>query len=332
MDPMSITWVVGNWRTKIIAAAVAASFWAAVAYAQNPTESRAITVRAQHTPLPPGIVLVEALPLVTVRVVGSQESLRTFNPASLRAIADVSHLGKGANRVPLTMERPVDRSVQVEDAPQYITVVGDELGSLTLPLAVRTAGNPADGYRIVEHKPKPEEVVAVGPKSLLEGLSAYLTVELTDRRTSIPERLYPVQLEGKNRRPPENVAPTPKEASVSIVIEAVTVTVSKVVGFSLTGRQADGYRVDSAYVDPAQVNITGGQALVDPITQLTTDPVDISRATGEVVRQVALSLPAGVKANRSTVTVHVLISRLPVPPPIPLPTPTPVPTPTPSPR
>ncbi len=322
---MIVARALGNWRTKIIAVAVAGSLWAAVAYAQNPTESRTVSIRVEHTPLPPGIVLVEPLPPVTVRVVGPQESLRVFNPTSLRAIADVSRLGRGANKVALTIERPVDRSVQAEDAPQYLTVVGDELGSVTLPLAVRTVGNPADGYRIVEHKPKPEEAVAVGPKSLLEGLSAYITVELADRRTSIPERLYPVQLEGKNRKPPDNVAPTPKEASVSIVIEAVTVTVSKVVGFSLAGRQADGYRVDSAYVDPPQVTITGVQALVDPITQVATEPVDISRATGEVVRPVALLLPAGVKANRSTVTVHVLIARLPVPSPIPLPTPTPTP-------
>ncbi len=324
-------WLMGNWGTKIIALVVAVTLWGTVAYSQNPTGSRTVTVRLEGIPPPPpGVVLLAPLPPISVRVVGPQENLRSADSRSLRAVADLSKLIQGKNRVPVTVT-PIDPNLRVDAYHDSLEVVADRLGSVNVSIAVRPIGNPAEGYRMAEPTVRPKEVTAVGPQSLLDGVVAYVNVDLGDRRTSIPERPYAVQLEGKNRSHPENVGATPSEVLVGVVIEAAIVKVPKAVHFDLIGRQADGYRVTAAFADPPLVDISGAQALVDPLQQVLTDPVDISGATREVVREVALRLPAGLKASRTTVIVHVLIGPLSAPTPTPSPTPVPSPTPTPTP-
>jgi YbbR domain-containing protein len=316
-------WLLGNLRLKLIAVAVAAFLWGGVAYAQNPTESRTLSVPVSHTPPPSGIVLIGPLPPVNVRIVGPQDAVRGFDVRSMRAVADLRGLTKGPNRVPLDVVTGGDPKVQLENPPTKVLVVGDELGSVNLPVGIRTVGNPAEGYRLVDSKVSPKEITAVGPRSLLSGLTAYISVDVADRRNSLPDRAVPVLLETQaGQRPPSSVGATPPEVVVGATIESTSVKVPRVVRWELTGRPADGYRIETAYADPAYVDITGIQALVDPIPSVPTEPIDVTGATQEVVKQVALRLPAGVKTSRPTVTVHVLISKVALPSPSPSPNPT----------
>lgn len=311
-------WLLGNLRPKLIAVAVAAFLWGGVAYAQNPTESRTLSVPVSHTPPPNGIVLIAPLPPVSVRIVGPQDAIRSFDVRSVRAVADLRSLTKGTNRVPLDLATGGDPKVQFENPPTKMLVVGDDLGSVNLPVGIRTVGNPAEGYRIVDSRANPKEVTAVGPRSLLSGLTAYVSVDLADRRNSLPDRAVPVLLETQaGQRPSSSVGATPPEVVVGVAIESTSVKVPRVVRWELTGRPADGYRIETAYSDPAYVDISGIQALVDPIQFVATEPVDVTGATQEVVKQVALRLPAGVKASRPTVTVHVVISKVSLPSPSP---------------
>jgi YbbR domain-containing protein len=258
-----------------------------------------------------------------VRIVGPQDAVRGFDVRSMRAVADLRGLTKGPNRVPLDVVTGGDPKVQLENPPTKVLVVGDELGSVNLPVGIRTVGNPAEGYRLVDSKVSPKEITAVGPRSLLSGLTAYISVDVADRRNSLPDRAVPVLLETQaGQRPPSSVGATPPEVVVGATIESTSVKVPRVVRWELTGRPADGYRIETAYADPAYVDITGIQALVDPIPSVPTEPIDVTGATQEVVKQVALRLPAGVKTSRPTVTVHVLISKVALPSPSPSPNPT----------
>jgi YbbR domain-containing protein len=317
-------WLLGNLRLKLIAVAVAAFLWGGVAYAQNPTESRTLSVPVSHTPPPSGIVLIGPLPPVNVRIVGPQDAVRSFDARSVRAVVDLRGLTKGSNRLPLEVVPGGDPKVQLENPPTRLLVLGDELGSVSLPVGIRTVGNPAEGYRIVESKANPKEITAVGPKSLLSGLTAYISVDVADRRNNLPDRAFPVLLETQaGQRPSSSVGSSPPEVVVGVTIESTSVKVPRVVHWELTGRPADGYRIETAYSDPAYLDITGIQALVDPIQFVPTEPIDVTGVTQEVVKQVALRLPAGVKASRSTVTVHVLVSRVSLPSPSLTPRPSP---------
>jgi YbbR domain-containing protein len=92
-------------------------------------------------------------------------------------------------------------------------------------------------------------------------------------------------------------------------IQADAVTVTKPVGWTLTGQPAAGYRVANVILSPLQVNATGLLNTLAGINLLSTDTVDVSNATSDVVRTVSIRPPAGVEVNQKTVQVHVVISR-----------------------
>jgi YbbR domain-containing protein len=82
------------------------------------------------------------------------------------------------------------------------------------------------------------------------------------------------------------------------------------VKINLEGAGAHGFTVGSAVADPAQIEITGPKSHVARVSAVTTDPVDVSAATGVVqVRVNAFVQDAFVRLISSpqvtvTVTVH----------------------------
>jgi len=56
------------------------------------------------------------------------------------------------------------------------------------------------------------------------------------------------------------------------------------------GIPAAGYRIDRVEVSPAWVTVEGARSIVDPLTQLLTDPIDVTGARRTLVRETKLSL------------------------------------------
>lgn len=61
----------------------------------------------------------------------------------------------------------------------------------------------------------------------------------------------------------------------------------------LTGSLHDGYRVVGVSVTPADVQVEGPASQVNGLTEIATEPVNLSGATATIERMVALAAPAG---------------------------------------
>jgi YbbR domain-containing protein len=95
-----------------------------------------------------------------------------------------------------------------------------------------------------------------------------------------------------------------------MVIEADAITVTKPVGFTLTGQPAACYRITDVQIAPLNVQATGLQSTLTTFALLATDPVDVSGAKANVVKTVTIRPPVGVEVNQKTAQVRVLISAL----------------------
>jgi YbbR domain-containing protein len=94
---------------------------------------------------------------------------------------------------------------------------------------------------------------------------------------------------------------------------------------TISGSPAPGYVVSSVSSDPPLVNLTGSSGPLDAVSQVETDPVDISGATSTVTREVALRLPAGTLLQDGQPTTAVIsVTIVPVTRPFQLALPVPV--------
>jgi YbbR domain-containing protein len=83
----------------------------------------------------------------------------------------------------------------------------------------------------------------------------------------------------------------------------------------LTGDPAQGYRLGEVAVEPARVRLTGAQPEVLRLNEVLTETIDVSGATSEVVKQVAVALAGSHVWLEETTPVTVRIQVEPVPPP-----------------
>lgn len=313
-----MTFLLGNLRLKLLALAAAAALWATVAYTENPTQERTFQIsgsQIQHTAVPVGLVLMGDLPPVTVTVVGASDALRSFDPnASLRLSVNFSGLHQGQQYVPLVVT-DIDPNTHLRRQPASIAITVDQLATVTATVTLDQLRSVPAGFHEVSAVIDPKQVSVAGPKSLLANIDAYVVIDL-DGHQSFFQDSPVVGVRDQKKKPIQGLLISPATVTVKVTIQADAVTEAKVAGWTLTGQPAPGYRVSNVTITPLEVSVTGLAATLDTIQQMQTDPVDISNATADVVKTVAVRLPAGVQdVSPRSVQVHVFIVKIPQPSP-----------------
>ena len=326
-----MSWLLRNFRAKLLAIGVAASLWTVVAYSETEARTYLLPIE-QSAPPPPNLVLVSELPQVKVEVVASTEELKVFDAkANLHAKANFGALRKGLNTVSIQLDPP-DPNVTVRRVtPPSIQVPVDERDTRSVEVKIEPVHEPASGFRVASKTAKPDKVTVEGPKSKLDGIQAIVTVDIEGQQGPIFESPKPVPVEvrdGANKKV-DKLKVTPPEVQVSITIQSITQPGVKAVIANFAGQPAAGYRVKNITVTPQTVNVTGTPAKLNALTELQADPVDISGQQTDVIRTVNVRPPPGLEVTPRTVQVHVFIEKNPQVPPPPTPTPTPTPTPPP---
>lgn len=307
-----------NLRLKLLAIALATTFWGVVAYTQNPTQSRVYHLTIDHAPLSAGLMVVGDLPQVSVTVVGTAESLRVFDSRNLHVTANFSNVKVGINLVPVRVDS-TDPSVTVNQ-PDPINIDVDERGTSVQTVGIERMHSLPPGFHEVTASTSisPQTVTVMGPKRLLNGIQAVVLVDLEGQTDQISNS-YKVVVRDADKKPLTRMVVNPPEVLVKITIQADAITLTKAAGFAFTGQPAAGYRVTNVTVTPPIVTVTGLAAVLAGLALVASDPVDITNANADVVRTVRLRPPAGVDVTPTTVQVHVFIGKIPgvSPPPSP---------------
>lgn len=303
-----MTILLSNLRLKLLAIAFAVALWSVVAYAQNPTQSRAYQLSIANPTLPAGLVLLSAVPQVPVTVIGTADNLGKFDKGSLHVTANFSNVKVGTNRVPIDVQNS-DPNVSIV-APHSVSVSIDELVSSTQAVSIERVRALPPGFHELLNATTvtPSAVRIEGPKSQVAGIQAVVVVDLEGVGTSGINQTYKVVVWDANKKPLTTVVVNPTQVTVKMVIQADAITVSKAVGFTLTGQPAACYKITNVQIAPLDVQATGFQSALSAIAILATDPVDISGAKSDVVKTVTIRPPAGVEVNQKTAQVRVSIA------------------------
>jgi len=140
---------------------------------------------------------------------------------------------------------------------------------------------------------------------------AFVEIRLEGSKVSFTKAYQPVlrDFQGKEVK---DVDFWPTSVQVEVPIERIknykTVSVKAVI----TGTVAPGYWISNVVVQPATVTFGGDPQVLETFGYVETSPVDVSGATGEVVRSVSIYIPPGTALEKKE-EVFVKVSVEPVP-------------------
>jgi YbbR domain-containing protein len=306
----AIAFVFRNWPLKLAAILVATALYAGIVVSQNARTWPGL-VPIEPLNQPANAFILDALPDVTaIRYLAPVDAANRLSSSSFTATVDLGSVDArtGAPFVSApVIVTATDPRVQVVDySPQRVQIRIDPLVDATVPVVVDRGTLPS-GLSASDPVVTPPEVTVTGPRTQVDQVvSAAARVRIQPAGLDVNEDVDLVALDGRGE-PVSQVDLSPSSVHVQIAVASSSTTRTVPITPVVAGDPAPGYEVVSATADPPLVTVQGDAKALSGLTAISTRPVSVAGAQGDVVRAVALAPPQGVTlgaTTRATVTVH----------------------------
>ena len=288
------------------------ALWIFVTDTQNPTRSGVLPfdLPVEAVNVPGDLALAGSPVNVRVRVEVADDAWNTLSAADFKATTDLDDLQAGTYDLAVRVEPLTGRGgLRVLQAiPDTVEVELKSLFSKSVAVSVNLEGSAPPGYETSVPQVDAESVLVTGTQDRVTLVNqAVATLDLTGRTEETAQAL---RLEPRDSRGflVEGVSLEPAFVNVSVEIAQTEFSRALVVSPAVTGSPAAGYDVVSVSVEPPVATAFGPPSFVSEAATLRTQPIDITGATKDIVRTVALDLPVDVSVSGGTsVTVTVRI-------------------------
>ncbi|HEX4214894.1 MAG TPA: CdaR family protein [Candidatus Dormibacteraeota bacterium] len=353
-----MSWLVGNWRLKLLSLVLALALLAAVAFSENPPSVKTVSVGLSYQNLPTSLVVIDPPQSVPVTVAGLAESVRQFQrQTQVGAVVDLTGATSGDHTYQAEVSGATDGvTVETPRIPLHLRL--DSLVTRQLPIRVHVTDiNASLGISLVSsgtyatcgNDAEACQVTVTAPASLLNGLSAYVEFDLPISSAGTERAPYlPVHFERGGRQvdlatvrtlPQINFAPT--RATARVETQGGVFTKQVAITLQATGQPACGYTIQSLSISPSTfATISGPTSALTEIQSVSTAPINLSglaqsqtyvRSLQTGSSSVGVVSPSGGAVEVTVVVVHTYScsgGTQPTPTPSPKATPSPSPTPT----
>jgi len=322
-----VSWIVTNWRLKLLSLVLAVGLVGAVAFSQNPPVFDTVAVHVEFANPPPDLVVLDPPTSIDVPVAGLRDTVTKYKNTAAGVTINLANAKPGPNQVFAVTPKIGVPGVTVRSRVGPIRLTLERQDTRLLDIEVRTpkaspgiAVIPEKTYATCGNSSDRCQVSVTAASSVVNALKAYVDfdVSLTTAYTSItPNEPIKFELNGrkidlqKDVRSQPVATSTPSNVTVKVATNGGTVTRTVGVGVRATGTQACGYAITGTDVQPSPfANVTGPVDLVTKLTTLTIDPVDISGLTGPAIvnRRLQTGSPQ-VVAEPAVVRVTIAISQ-----------------------
>lgn len=296
-----------NWPAKLLSLLAAIVMWFFIMRDQNPVMEVTYTIPVQVQNLNSGYIIEDAPDVVRVVLAGPRDTIMSMKSDNLRAYIDAAGVKPGQNNVTINFTPPAGMNL-VEVKPDTITINVDEYAEKTIPVEIVPIGKFSDDIALKSVTIVPKEVTVSGRKQQVNAVnkvvmkvnvagqtknfSAVSTLEAWDTAGNVLD----VHINPNQGQAQYELNLLRKEKAVPITVPTV-------------GTVAEGYEVKSTSATPTQLTVTGREEMIDSVTEIQTEPIDVSGATETVQGNYNLVLPNGVNSNTTTVRVKVEIQK-----------------------
>lgn len=295
---------------------LALTLWTYVSFSTNPNQTEQITTTVRVADLPSGMILVnnvtglpeEFVASTLLTISGPSEEIAPLTGADFQALIDLSALGAGVNRVPITVDGPDFARIRSR-TPSEITVRLARERVATVPVTVALQGQPPFSFSPGDMTQGASEAIVRGPEELVDRVAAAaasvnLQGQTVDLATTLP--LTAVDAMGN---PVEGVAVTPDQVSVRVPIAAELGARQVTVVPRLVGQPAPGYAVGNIFTDPQIVQVVTSGVVTGTFS---TDAIDLTGLTSTITRTVAIQRPPNVITRPENIPVLVRVEIVPI--------------------
>ena len=288
------------------------ALWIFVTDTQNPTRSGVLPfdLPVEAVNVPGDLALAGSPVNVRVRVEVADDAWNTLSAADFKATTDLDGLQAGTYDLAVRVEPLTGRGglTVLQAIPDTVEVELKSLFSKSVAVSVNLEGSAPPGYETSVPQVDAESVLVTGTQDRVTLVNqAVATLDLTGRTEETAQAL---RLEPRDSRGflVEGVSLEPAFVNVSVEIAQTEFSRPLVVSPVVTGSPGAGYDVVSVSVEPPVATAFGPPSFVSEAATLRTQPLDITGATKDIVRTVALDLPVDVSVSGGTsVTVTVRI-------------------------
>jgi YbbR domain-containing protein len=352
-----MSWLVGNWRLKLLSLVLALALLAAVAFSENPPSVKTVMVGLSYQNLPTSLVVIDPPQSVAVTVAGLAESVREYQrQTQVGAVVDLTGATAGDHTYQAQVRDGTD-GVDVETPRIPLHLRLDELVTRQLPIRVHVTDiNASLGISLVSsgtyatcgNDAQACQVTVTAPASVLNGLSAYIEFDLpissagTERAPDLPVHFErdgrKVDLATVRTQPQVNFAPA--VATARVETQGGVFTKQVAITLQATGQPACGYTIESLSIAPSTfATVSGPTNALAQIDSVSTAPINLSglaqsetyvRSLQSGSSSVSVVSPSGGAVEVTVVVAHTYTcsgGTTPTPTPTPKPTPSPTPSP-----
>lgn len=287
-----------NLGSLILSLFLATLVWVAAVREQNPPREADYpqTIPVQVIPPAPGLVTTDKLPeVVRLRLLAPESNWSTLTLSKFKATLDLSKLPEGLNEVPLQVGISDSQVKIVEQTPKDVGVNLQPEQSISLPVSVAVMDEPPLGYINRAPTATPITVTVTGPASLVGQVNEVVSEIFIRNVKETINRASDVIIRNRDGQVINGLKVEPAKVEVTLPIEQrfgyKDVSVSAVI----SGQPAAGYWVSNILVNPPRLTVVGNPQVLGSIPGFVeTTPINVSKATADIVQSVPLNLPDGV--------------------------------------
>lgn len=295
-----------NRALKLVALAIAIMLWLYVGIEQDPISQRTYNVPITVENLSADKVATVSKERVNVKVMGRETRLDGITSEDFKAYVDLSDAKTGDSEAEVHVSLPNEVYFAKLD-PSHVNVYVEQREGETMNVDIVRTGMLPDGITIEDMSVEPQNVFVSGNEDALAMVAkAGVAVELddvySDSKKDVPVQLY--DYEGNIIEPGE-LKVYPEQVTLNIKVNEADIQKSVPIQAELVGSLSEGGQVDSVTVDPQTALVEGLPKDLAKITEIKTEPIDLSgikETTSFTVKLVGKQLR---DVQKVTVTVNV---------------------------
>ena len=298
-----------NLLKKLIALVAAFWMWVFVMTDQDPPIDGSYTVPLTISNAPYELMPIFTDKTIIIETRAPRSNFVKYDANAFRAYLNLEGLSEGDYQITPRVVMPQGFEL-LETTPVAINVKLDPIIERQMNVELLTTGAIAQDAAITTIRKSMDVVTVVGPKSFVEKAKrVYGTINLSGNTSSF-ELQIPMHTGDDNENVVPNVRVVPSIITVSVDIESGLKRKIVPVVPELTA--PDEWELKKITVEPAQVELSGAESVVNPIVTLKTVPFTVQSGQRLFNGTLKLIVPEGVKADHEEVTVSAEIVRRPI--------------------
>jgi len=292
-----VRFVLSNLFTLAVSLILAILIWVNASQIEDPLQDRWLQIPLEYVGQPDESILLSAKRQnVQVFFEGPASVVTQITPADFSAIVDMSQVPFGQQELVNVRVRTPIGNVTVLSQPEPVNILLEQLVTREIPVELDIRGTVARGHVQDDPLIDPEVISVSGAASGVEILDhARVTVFLNNERETRVELAAPLFYDRQGRVASiSGLTMSTDQVRVTIPVNEAANYAEKFISIDLVGEPAPGYRMLTARTEPSSVLIQGSPTQINALTQLRTEPVDITGLTESFRQRVSLALPEGV--------------------------------------